>query len=827
MGIVDFAGNGKPGGGTIDFRDYDILTVTSLPTASEDTLEHIYQVGPDATNNYDRYYTQKNPDDTYSWVPMGSTQMDLSDYATGDDLAQLEHEIGNVTEVQNYNPNSPNTENWYWKAADGCYAVSGGWYTIFIPLESGRRYSIQGSTISGYNSKRFFATKPIVGVAITPETDPGLVFTGGGNLNWLGISFTKLQYDEGDDKDYEIIAFGYGVKEALDVLKDTPKFYDAIARIDNDIYSVDEPIDGSTTLSDTYINLSGQKVTNNGFSTKEYDVSGLGVVYAEITIYSGSSVSAISGFDANGNFVRSFAVGTASETVVRTSIIDCDALGITKVSLSGDNGHIDSASVYKLIVNAADREARKDILSLENAIYTERKSVPVLQSVSGSYVKSPTGEITENAGFSYKSYNVAGMGKVNASATITGGIVVAVISGFDTEDNLVEIFAIGTASDTVLRSAIIDCDSLGIVKLIVSTDNSHIDTCSVFEYVAATEKGVTKVQTWGDSITAAGEYQLGLADTLAISISDIKNAGISSDFSMNVRYRFVSYFTEETPYVGTGTYSIPSFSERQKELEDCFFVFWFGTNNLINQNRAASSLTTGSAAYNALQPNPDFKYDRLYSRSYIDMMFNDIRQVVNILPHKNFAIIGGHGGFMGESEMRTKMLELDAILARMYPRNYIDVRELVNLDYDFQDVRLGADFIKPALNGTVTIELNKTGWIGQNGNTSNNICIGTKSIYDKYNVLSVIDETHISAKLIESNTEFVEGDTIRAEYLLVTDLGRDAVNMQTRVYSYEDCVSFGLMSFPRSSSDPLHFTDAQYRRIGQLIGYEIQKMKLI
>ena len=75
-----------------DIADFDFVTVTSLPTASASTMGHIYLVGPDANDNYDRYYTQQSGS-TYSWVALGSTEIDLSGYATQAELNQLEAEV--------------------------------------------------------------------------------------------------------------------------------------------------------------------------------------------------------------------------------------------------------------------------------------------------------------------------------------------------------------------------------------------------------------------------------------------------------------------------------------------------------------------------------------------------------------------------------------------------------------------------------------------------------------------------------------------------------------------------------------------------------------
>lgn len=72
-----------------DIADMDFVTATTLPTASASTMGHIYLIGPDANDNYDRYFTQQSGS-TYSWVSLGSTQIDLSTYATQEEVSQLE-----------------------------------------------------------------------------------------------------------------------------------------------------------------------------------------------------------------------------------------------------------------------------------------------------------------------------------------------------------------------------------------------------------------------------------------------------------------------------------------------------------------------------------------------------------------------------------------------------------------------------------------------------------------------------------------------------------------------------------------------------------------
>ncbi len=73
------------------------------------------------------------------------------------------------------------------------------------------------------------------------------------------------------------------------------------------------------------------------------------------------------------------------------------------------------------------------------------------------------------------------------------------------------------------------------------------------------------------------------------------------------------------------------------------------------------------------------------------------------------------------------MIELDNTLVRLFPRNVIDVRELVLMDYNYLNTFLAAAFVKPALNANVDITVTDGSWIlAANKNASGNICISSK-----------------------------------------------------------------------------------------------------
>lgn len=70
---------------------YSGNTYTGTLAASSSTVNKTYLVG-DNNGNFDEYITQVSGS-TYSWVHLGNTSIDLSDYATKEELNQLEQEV--------------------------------------------------------------------------------------------------------------------------------------------------------------------------------------------------------------------------------------------------------------------------------------------------------------------------------------------------------------------------------------------------------------------------------------------------------------------------------------------------------------------------------------------------------------------------------------------------------------------------------------------------------------------------------------------------------------------------------------------------------------
>lgn len=323
--------------------------------------------------------------------------------------------------------------------------------------------------------------------------------------------------------------------------------------------------------------------------------------------------------------------------------------------------------------------------------------------------------------------------------------------------------------------------------------------------------GSLKIDTWGDSITAANEFQPALAEELNIPTTNISNHGISSDFSEQIRKRFVNYYTANP-----------------EEIYN-FQVLFPGTNNLRKYFSRTKVWTTGNSVFNSIQPNYDERYGLMFTQSYKDQMLRDLRIILDLIPHHRYLIIPGHisSSASRDADNFKAMEEFDNFLLDLYPNNAINLRYKTIQEWDYLDTILIDNFYKPKLGSTVTITVSNTSWMGDSAvNGSSRIAIGTKQRYDIYDIVGIHNGTKVTVKLTESNLPFAANETIRHQYNFVSDLGRDEVMMHLRVYSYDDIVSFQNNEIPDSMTREhgVHPTHEGYKLVGKIFADKIKKI---
>ena len=141
---------------------YSGQTTTGSLAASENTDGKIYLVS-DTNGNFYRYITQLNGS-TYSWVLRGTTELDLSDYATKEEVSQLDQKVGESTTVSSRRDINPGTATGsiYVRSDNGTTAtssVNSVFTKVDISAYAGRtlHYSrVQIPSASGYQGMAFY-----------------------------------------------------------------------------------------------------------------------------------------------------------------------------------------------------------------------------------------------------------------------------------------------------------------------------------------------------------------------------------------------------------------------------------------------------------------------------------------------------------------------------------------------------------------------------------------------------------------------------------------------------------------------------------------------
>lgn len=263
----------------------EYVDVATLPTASASTLGKIYLVGP-TNNQYDRYYTSYDGS-AYSWVAAGSTEINLSNYATKAELNQLGQEMGEV-DVTFTADKSVSLGGTIGATLTLDQEDESGWNSAIVTCQKGDQFTVSGT---GGSSTRLWgfvdADNVLLSVAPASLTASGLVLVaperaakavfnthGSGSVSYLSIESHEYRIEELGDK--------IGDLDNLDTTTTT----DLVSAI-NEVYG---NISDNTRLINTKINESLFDGSSIGFESGGIDE------YGEPTDSSTSTTTARSQF---------------------------------------------------------------------------------------------------------------------------------------------------------------------------------------------------------------------------------------------------------------------------------------------------------------------------------------------------------------------------------------------------------------------------------------------------------------------------------------------------------------------------------------------------
>lgn len=144
---------GQPGVANAKYKQ-----VETLPEAGAETMDFIYLTPSQETGVYDMSYTEQDGD-TYTWKPLGTTAIQLSDYATKTEVSQLEAKVDGLTFGAEIEQLSPEIVTGKYIYNNGVVGSSGGLnYTAPFHLNSGDLLTIKAK---GYNQAIAILSKVI------------------------------------------------------------------------------------------------------------------------------------------------------------------------------------------------------------------------------------------------------------------------------------------------------------------------------------------------------------------------------------------------------------------------------------------------------------------------------------------------------------------------------------------------------------------------------------------------------------------------------------------------------------------------------------------
>lgn len=251
-----------------------------------------------------------------------------------------------------------------------------------------------------------------------------------------------------------------------------------------------------------------------------------------------------------------------------------------------------------------------------------------------------------------------------------------------------------------------DIQSIGVVDKLVGNNLSlrarFAERANIANSVAKLSVG-SNIDIWGDSLTAQGWGN----DLANITGRQVYSHGYGSRTSTFIRDEFLTGFNRDRTN-----------------------IFWVGRNNL----------------------------------GQYDTIVDDIRIMVKALGTQDFIIMtwlnGSYEGeYKGQSRYELLMKGINDIKA-IYPDNVVDIRDAIIKGWDCGDVRLLSSFTQPNIGENVTINVSDAvflttlnsydvTYIGEE--IMNKIVIGISGKYDIYEIVEMVDDTHLTVKLVEAN----------------------------------------------------------------------------
>jgi hypothetical protein len=230
-------------------------------------------------------------------------------------------------------------------------------------------------------------------------------------------------------------------------------------------------------------------------------------------------------------------------------------------------------------------------------------------------------------------------------------------------------------------------------------------------------------------------------------------------------------------------------------------------------------------------------------------VIDDVKAMVDALGNSNYLVLmppNGHYGTFGTDgtdgtgELKGGgvyekfFMTLEERLSSIFGNHFFNVREAIIYGWS-QNIKLLSSFTQPQIGSTVTIEVSDaTSLTTYNADDvrvwgsefMSKFVIGLNEEYDVYSVVSKLDDTHISATLVESN-RVLPGNIV--ENVPCTDQNGDGVHFpkDLKVEQYADYMCRLYDTLPSSFRiDGIHHSDNGRLFVAKLIFDAINAIKI-
>lgn len=229
---------------------YNTTSYTGELAASDSTMGKIYLVSTGTTDEYDRYVTVRSgsvDSYTYSWSSIGSTSIQLSDFATKAEVSQLGQKVTDLENVPTQLSETILGPAYFTQSSPTIVSYSAGFKVYYYPVKQGDKLKVTASEAQDRAFNYGFTTVvPAVNVSVTNATS-------------VSTSSIDLVLNAPADGYFVVAKYqSYFTDLVVERLDDT---IDTIKELKDDV----EDYGPRLTNAETDISQLGQKVLINSF----------------------------------------------------------------------------------------------------------------------------------------------------------------------------------------------------------------------------------------------------------------------------------------------------------------------------------------------------------------------------------------------------------------------------------------------------------------------------------------------------------------------------------------------------------------------------------